>query len=54
MCEVNFVVPYINVDEEKWKYGGLAQEIGFGLSIIAQFVVAVKRHNNDMNLPKRV
>jgi hypothetical protein len=30
------------------------RKIGFWLSIIAPLVVAVQRHNNDMNLQKRV
>jgi hypothetical protein len=42
----------VQLDEDKSKYGGLAQEIGFWLSIIVHYTMAGKRHSNAVHLQK--
>jgi hypothetical protein len=47
------VIIHSKLDEEKSKYGGLAQERWFWLSIIPQFAVVGKRQSNIVHLQKK-
>jgi hypothetical protein len=42
------------LDEEKSKYAGLAQEFGFGSTLLHHLPVAGERYVNSMHLQKRV